>query len=114
MQRRILELLHGLRDETGMALLLVSHDSGRIGYDERELGALPERELRAVRREFSTVFQDPLASVKVSDRVAVMRAGRFVGVSDDLFDAPSHAYTRELLAAVPGRGKLPDFVSGDR
>ncbi|WP_216892380.1 dipeptide ABC transporter ATP-binding protein [Nocardia alni] len=41
---------------------------------------------------------------RVSDRVAVMRAGRIVETADTatLFEHPGHEYTRELLAAVPG------------
>ncbi|MBY8855970.1 ABC transporter ATP-binding protein [Nocardia sp. CA2R105] len=41
---------------------------------------------------------------RVSDRVAVMRAGRIVETARTaaLFDQPAHEYTRELLSAVPG------------
>jgi ABC-type glutathione transport system ATPase component len=41
---------------------------------------------------------------QVATRIAVMRAGQFVevGPSQQVLHQPSHAYTRELLAAVPG------------
>jgi peptide/nickel transport system ATP-binding protein len=40
---------------------------------------------------------------QVATRVAVMRAGQFVetGAVDQVLHQPAHAYTRELLAAVP-------------
>ncbi|NQX12400.1 ABC transporter ATP-binding protein [Microbacteriaceae bacterium VKM Ac-2855] len=39
----------------------------------------------------------------LSDRVAVMNAGRFVelGTRDQVFGAPAHAYTRSLLDSIP-------------
>ena len=41
---------------------------------------------------------------QVADRVIVMQDGRIVeeGPRDEIFDNPQHAYTRKLLAAVPG------------
>ena len=42
---------------------------------------------------------------QIATRIAVMRAGRFVelGAAEQVLERPEHAYTRELLAAVPGR-----------
>jgi peptide/nickel transport system ATP-binding protein len=42
----------------------------------------------------------------ISDRVAVMQAGRIVeiGPTEEIFRNPRHEYTRTLLAAIPGRG----------
>ena len=40
---------------------------------------------------------------QVATRIAVMRRGQFVevGLAEQVLHQPSHAYTRELLAAVP-------------
>ncbi|MGW2715873.1 ABC transporter ATP-binding protein, partial [Streptomyces sp. NPDC001356] len=67
------ELLLGLQERHGMAYLFISHDLAVVG--------------------------------QVSDRVAVLRAGHVVeeGATDQVLRTPRHPYTRELLAAVPGR-----------
>jgi len=43
----------------------------------------------------------------ISDRVAVMYAGRIVeiGETEAIFRRPAHPYTEALLAAIPGRGQ---------
>ena len=71
-QEQILRLLAELQTDTGVAFLFVSHD------------------LAVVRQ--------------IAHRVVVMRSGRVVesASADDLFRAPVHPYTRDLLAAVPG------------
>ncbi len=70
-QAQILELLADLRRRLGLAMLFVSHDLAVVG--------------------------------RVSDRIAVMYAGRIVesGPAREIFEHPSHPYTRGLLASIP-------------
>lgn len=69
-QGQIVNLLQDLQDETGMAMLFITHN------------------LAVVRH--------------VGHRVLVMYRGRLVEAAtrEDLFAAPAHPYTRELLAAA--------------
>jgi peptide/nickel transport system ATP-binding protein len=71
-QAEILDLLREMRRSLHLSLLLITHDLGVIA--------------------------------EMADRVAVMYAGRIVEEApvDRIFSAPSHPYTRGLLASIPG------------
>jgi ABC-type dipeptide/oligopeptide/nickel transport system ATPase component len=71
-QAQVLDLLRELKARYNLALLLITHDFGVIA--------------------------------EMADRVAVMYKGRLVehGSVRDVLRDPSHEYTRNLLAAVPG------------
>ncbi len=70
-QAQIINLLLELRERLKLSLVFISHD------------------LSVVRH--------------ISHRVGVMHAGRLLEIGDSrtLFEAPEHAYTRRLLAAIP-------------
>ncbi len=75
-QAQILQLIRGLQDEMNMGVIFITHDMGVVA--------------------------------EVADRVLVMYRGEKVeeGASDTIFAAPSHAYTKALLAAVPRLGAM--------
>ncbi|MGD8395308.1 MAG: ABC transporter ATP-binding protein [Candidatus Eiseniibacteriota bacterium] len=73
-QAQILELIARLREEFGMAVLIITHDLGVVA--------------------------------EVSDRVAVMYAGKIVEYAStrSIFKQPVHPYTQGLLASIPTLG----------
>ncbi|TQF43504.1 glutathione ABC transporter ATP-binding protein [Bradyrhizobium sp. UNPF46] len=75
-QAQILELLKELQREEGMAILFITHDMGVVA--------------------------------EIADRTVVMYGGQAVetDATARIFEAPSHPYTRALLAAVPRLGSM--------
>jgi peptide/nickel transport system ATP-binding protein len=72
-QAQVLKLLADIRDRLNLTMLFITHD------------------LRV--------------AAQVCDTIAVMRLGEIVecGPTGEVYASPRHAYTRELLAAVPGK-----------
>ncbi|MBB1601415.1 ABC transporter ATP-binding protein [Variovorax sp. UMC13] len=70
-QAQVLNLMRDLQEEFGLTYLLISHNLAVIRH--------------------------------MCDRIGVMQRGRLVeqGEAEAVLDAPAHAYTRELMAAVP-------------
>lgn len=66
---------------------------------------------------FVYITHDLSTAYYLSDQVAIMNAGRIVerGRPADILDNPSEAYTRELMAAVPGIAeRWPELDAIDR
>ncbi|MGX1308169.1 peptide/nickel transport system ATP-binding protein [Amorphus suaedae] len=92
-QAQILRLMKQLREERGTAILIITHDMGVVA--------------------------------DIADRVCVMYGGRVVETASvfDLFERPSHPYTRLLLSTIPRmtaepkhelkviEGAVPDLAS---
>jgi peptide/nickel transport system ATP-binding protein len=66
------------------------------------------------RLDLTLVFitHDLRVAAQVSDYIAVMRQGEIVefGAAEEVLKRPRHAYTRELIAAAPGRDWTPPVV----
>ncbi|KRF12359.1 glutathione ABC transporter ATP-binding protein [Nocardioides sp. Soil797] len=79
-QAEILALLRRIRDRTGTSILLITHNMGVVA--------------------------------EIADRVVVLRQGDVVetGTTREVFGAPQHAYTRQLLDSVLSLPAAGDFV----
>jgi peptide/nickel transport system ATP-binding protein len=75
-QAQILALLRTLQEEEDMSVLFITHDMGVVA--------------------------------EIADRTIVMYQGRAVeeGRTEDIFEKPSHPYTKALLSAVPRLGSM--------
>jgi peptide/nickel transport system ATP-binding protein len=79
-QAQVLDLLNDIRKRFNLSVLFITHD------------------LRV--------------AAQVADRIAVMRLGEIVetGPTEEIFRDPQHAYTKELLDAVPGKAWIAPTV----
>ncbi|GGF82007.1 ABC transporter ATP-binding protein [Azorhizobium oxalatiphilum] len=96
-------------------LHLTPATAGRVTFDGKDLGALPKRELRALRRRMQLVFQDPFASLdprrpigdQIADGILIHRLATREGAKEKV---------AALLAQVgldPAHaGRLPHEFSG--
>ncbi|RBI63040.1 ABC transporter ATP-binding protein [halophilic archaeon] len=81
-EAQILDLLADLQAERDMAVLFVTHDLGVVA--------------------------------EIADRVVVMYGGKVMERGDvhEVFDRPSHPYTRALLDCLPGQGRDLQPIGG--
>jgi peptide/nickel transport system ATP-binding protein len=75
-QAQILKLLNKIQEQRNMGMLFITHDLGVVA--------------------------------EVADRVVVMYAGKVMerGTVYEVFEDPSHPYTRAMLSCLPGSGEL--------
>jgi peptide/nickel transport system ATP-binding protein len=79
-QAQILDLLKSLQEKLDMSIMLITHDLGVVS--------------------------------EICDRVVVMYAGQVVEEADvkDIFNHPTHPYTKGLIASTPKIGEKTEFL----
>ncbi|MCC8934084.1 ABC transporter ATP-binding protein [Rhizobium sp. 'Codium 1'] len=82
-QAEVLALLKELQRETGMAVLIITHD----------LGVVAEIADRVVVMEKGVLVE--------------------AGMVREVYKNPRHAYTKKLIAAAPGKGEMHDPLKGE-
>ena len=102
-QRQRVGIARALALEPGAGGRRVGIGAGRIGAGP---GAGVLRELQQ-RLRIALVFitHDLRVAAQICDAVLVMHRGKVVehGTPSQIFDRPQHAYTKQLIAAVPGQ-----------
>lgn len=98
-----------------MMLRLIKPSSGRIIYRGRDLWALRDAELQAVRREIQAIFQDPASSFNPRQRIgAILRAPldvHGIGQRNERDDRVAETLTRVGLPLEFAR-RYPHQLSG--
>ncbi|ELZ26722.1 peptide ABC transporter ATPase [Halogeometricum pallidum JCM 14848] len=81
-QSQILDLIADIQREYGMGILFITHDLGVVA--------------------------------EIADRVVVMYAGKVMERGDvyEIFETPSHPYTRALIDCLPGGGRAAGGIEG--
>lgn len=79
-QAQILDLLNSLQEKLNMSIILITHDLGVVS--------------------------------EVCDRVVVMYAGQVIEEAEvrDLFEHPTHPYTKGLISSTPKIGEKKEFL----
>ncbi|UPT44533.1 ABC transporter ATP-binding protein [Streptomyces anulatus] len=98
-----------------MLVRLLDPTAGRLRYGGREIGSLPEKELRPFRRDLQMVFQDPVASLNPRRSVGESVADplRAAGESDEGRIRDRVGELLERVGLDPGRyERYPHEFSG--
>ncbi|MFJ5045157.1 dipeptide ABC transporter ATP-binding protein [Streptomyces sp. NPDC088719] len=98
-----------------MLVRLLDPTAGRLRYGGREIGSLPEKELRSFRRDLQMVFQDPVASLNPRRSVGESVADplRAAGEGDEGRIRDRVGELLERVGLDPGHyGRYPHEFSG--